>query len=189
MIGHTLDVADRENVGTFFDWAHQRLGKVDILIQSAGINIPNRSMEAMQPSDWDRVLGINTTGAYNCAYAVLPGMRERRDGLIVFISSVSGRRATALGGVAYTAAKFAQTALGKAIALEVGELGIRVTNVCPGEVNTPILDDRPTPVSDEHKARILQPQDLADAVLMVACLPPRAHISELVIKPTWQEYT
>ena len=107
------------------------LCKVDILVQSAGINIPNRSMEAMLPEDWDRVLGINTTGSYNCAHAVLPGMREQGDGLIVFISSVSGRRATALGGVAYTAAKFAQTALGKALALEVGDQGVRVTNVCP----------------------------------------------------------
>ena len=81
------------------------------------------------------------------------------------------------------------TALGTAAALEEGKNGIRVTNIYPGEVDTPILKNRPTPVSDEHRARILQPDDVAAAVMMIALLPPRAHVQELVIKPTWQEYS
>ena len=93
-----------------------------------------------------------------------------------------------LGGVAYCALKFALTALSTAVALEEGKNGIRVTSICPGEVDTPILDGRPTPVSAEHRARILRPEDIAAAVLMVACLPARAHVPELVIKPTWQDF-
>jgi NADP-dependent 3-hydroxy acid dehydrogenase YdfG len=63
-----------------------------------------------------------------------------------------------------------------------------LTNVYPGEVDTPILEHRPKPVGAEHRARILRPEDVGAAVLMVACLPPRAHVPELVIKPTWQEF-
>jgi NADP-dependent 3-hydroxy acid dehydrogenase YdfG len=145
-------------------------------------------MAEMRPEQWDQVLAANATGAYNCTHAVLPQMRARRDGLIINISSIAGKRASALGGVAYAASKFAMAALGTAVANEENKNGIRVTNVYPGEVNTPILDNRPTPVSDEHKAAILQPEDVAALVVTIACLPPRAHVAELIIKPTRQEY-
>jgi NADP-dependent 3-hydroxy acid dehydrogenase YdfG len=134
-------------------------------------------------------MSINATGAYNCMHAVLPGMRTRRDGLIINMDSISGQRASVLGGVAYCASKFALTALGTCVALEEGQNGSRVTSVCPGEVDTPLLDGRPTPVGAEHRSRILQAEDIAAAVLMVACLPARAHVHELVIKPTWQDYS
>ena len=93
-----------------------------------------------------------------------------------------------LGGTAYSASKFGMTALGTCAALEDGEHGVRVTNIYPGEVETPILEHRPNPVSAEHRARILQPEDVSAAVLMVACLPPRAHVSDLVVKPTTQAF-
>ncbi len=75
-----------------------------------------------------------------------------------------------------------------AVALEEGRNGIRVTSVCPGEVETPILDDRPVKPTAEHRAKMLQPEDVADAVLMIACLPPRAHVAEIIIKPVVQDY-
>jgi NADP-dependent 3-hydroxy acid dehydrogenase YdfG len=80
------------------------------------------------------------------------------------------------------------TALGTCVALEEKDHGIRVTNVYPGEVETPILDNRPVPVTAEHRARILQPEDIASVVLSIACLPPRAHVSDIVIKPTTQAF-
>ena len=182
------DMSDRESAIKLFEWSKQQLGQIDILVISAGVNIVKRSMKEMVPEDWDRVMSINATGAYNAMLCVLPEMRARKDGLIVNISSVAGIRASSLGGIAYSAAKFAQTALGTAVAREVGEEGVRITNVYPGEVNTPILENRPKPVDDAHKARILQPEDVAHAVMMVATLPPRAHIAELVIKPVWQDH-
>ena len=185
---HALDVADRDSVGTFFRFVGDRFGAVDILVNSAGVNIQNRRMDAMDPEDWDRVLQINATGAYNCMHAVLPAMRARQDGLVINISSIAGKRAIALGGVVYCASKFAMTALGTAVSNEVHEEGVRITNVYPGEVNTPILDNRPTPVTQEHKDAILQPEDIASLMVTICQLPPRAHVPEIVIKPTKQEW-
>jgi NADP-dependent 3-hydroxy acid dehydrogenase YdfG len=185
---HECNVADRNSVARFFAWVHDELGATDILVNGAGANIKNRSIASMRPEQWDELLAVNCTGAYNCTAAVLPAMRERKRGLIVNIASISGLRASRLGGVAYCASKFAMAGLGTAVSLEEAQNGIRVTNVFPGEVDTPILDERPTPVTDEHRARILQPDDVAAAVLMVAELPPRAHIPELVIKPVLQEF-
>lgn len=188
ILAYEADVGDREAVGRLFAWAAEQLGKVDILVNNAGVNVPDRSIASLRPEDWDLMLNVNATGAFNCMHAVLPQMRERGDGLIVNISSIAGKRAGLLGGVGYNASKFAMSALGTTVAQEDGQHGIRVTNVYPGEVETPILDHRPVPVSAEHRAQILQPDDVAAAVFMVACLPPRAHVAELIIKPTTQAY-
>jgi NADP-dependent 3-hydroxy acid dehydrogenase YdfG len=185
---HVLDVADRGSVAAFFEFARRELGRIDILVNSAGANIKTRTMAQMSPEQWDQILAINATGAYNCMHAVLPEMRQRRDGLIVNISSIAGKRASALGGIAYAASKFAMTALGTAVANEDGEHGIRVTNVYPGEVDTPILENRPVPVSDAHRASILKPEDVAHMVVAIAQLPARAHVPEIVVKPTSQKY-
>ncbi len=182
------DVADRSSVEKLFAWADSQLGPIDILVQGAGVNIKRRSLEEIDPSDWDHVLRVNATGAFNCIHAVLPQMRRRGEGLIINISSVAGKRASLLGGVAYTAAKHAMTGLGICAGLEEARNGIRVTNIYPGEVDTPILDERPEPVSPEHRSGILQPEDIAMIVVMIARLPARAHIPELVIKPVHQPY-
>lgn len=185
---HTADVADRRSVAALFDWIQQHVGTIDILVNAAGVNIPNRRMCQMNPEQWDYIMAVNATGAYNCMYYALPSMRQRRDGLIVNISSISGKRASQLGGVAYSASKFAMTALGMCVANEENAHGIRVTNVYPGEVDTPILDYRPTPVSDEHRRSILRPEDVGQLVLAIALLPPHVHVPEVIIKPTHHFY-
>jgi NAD(P)-dependent dehydrogenase (short-subunit alcohol dehydrogenase family) len=183
-----VDVADRESLDALFSWFDEESGDLDILVNAAGINVPKRSMSELSPDDWDAVLKVNLTGAFDCLRMALDRMRPRKDGLIVMINSVSGKRSNPLGGVAYNASKFGMTGLGSCVAEEERENGIRITNVFPGEVNTPILDQRPVPPSIEHRAKILQPQDIADSVMMLARLHPRAHIPELVIKPTSQSY-
>ena len=183
-----VDVADRGSAGDLVEWATQTLGRVDVLVNSAGVNVRMRSMGELAAEDWDLLMNVNATGAYNCMRAVLPQMRERRDGVIVNISSVAGKRASVLGGVAYSASKFAMSALGLTAGEEERQHGIRITNIYPGEVETPILEQRPVPVTAEHRARILQPEDVAAAVLMVAQLAPRARVPELVIVPTSQSY-
>jgi NADP-dependent 3-hydroxy acid dehydrogenase YdfG len=185
---HPVDVADRANVKQLFTWAESQLGAIDILVNSAGVNIAKRTMAEMDPAQWDQVLAVNVTGAFNCMYEVLPKMRTRRDGLIINISSIAGKRALTLGGIAYCASKFAMTALGTSVGNEVAPDGVRVTNIYPGEVNTPILENRPSPVSDERKAEMVQPDDFAELVVAIASLHPRAHVSEIVLKPTVQEY-
>jgi NADP-dependent 3-hydroxy acid dehydrogenase YdfG len=186
MLVKTVDVAVRESVNTFFAWAKQQLGTIDTLVIAAGVNIKNRSMAEMPPDEWDRILAINATGAYNCMYAVLPDMRQRKQGTIINISSIAGKRAIALGGIAYSASKFAMTALGICVSNEVAADGVRVTNLYPGEVNTPLLEQRPQAVSEEHKERILQPVHVAELVKSIIALPASVHVPEVIIKPLTQ---
>ena len=183
---HTVDVASRDSTNAFFQWTAQQLGHIDILVNAAGVNIRLRTMADMVPEDWDKVMSINATGAYNCMQAVLPDMRARHSGTIINVSSIAGKRAIALGGVAYAASKFAMSALGTCVANEVAPDGVRVTNLYPGEVNTPILANRAVPVDEAHKQRILQPEDVAELVLAVLALPPTAHVPEIIIKPLSQ---
>lgn len=185
---HTIDVAESASIEAFFRDIRENVGDIDILINSAGVNIAKRTMAEMAPEEWDRVLQINASGAYRAIHQVLPAMRDRRDGLIINISSIAGKRAVALGGIVYCASKFAMTAMGTAIANEVRHEGVRITNVYPGEVNTPILDRRPVAVTEEHRQSILQPEDIADVVLTICRLPARASVPEIVIKPTTQQW-
>jgi len=189
LVGHPVDVSDRESVLKLFDWAAKELGPIDILVNSAGTNVVHRSLADTTPEEWSMLLGVNLTGTFHCMQAVLPQMRSRGDGLILNVSSIAGKRALRLAGVAYCVSKFGATALGTFATLEEGKNGIRVTNIYPGEVDTPILERRPVPLTAEQRSRILQPEDVGAAAVMIACLPPRAHIAEIVIKPTTQEYS
>jgi NADP-dependent 3-hydroxy acid dehydrogenase YdfG len=188
VIGLPLDVTDRDSVAEFVQAVGKHFGEIDILVNGAGVNIKNRTIGEMRPEQWDQVVAINATGAYNMIHAILPQMRQRKSGTIINISSVTGKRALALGGVAYAASKFAMTALGTCVANEVGVEGVRVTNIYPGEVDTPILEQRPVPVSQEQRDLILRPSDVGQVVLSIVSLPSRVHIPELVIKPVHQGY-
>jgi NADP-dependent 3-hydroxy acid dehydrogenase YdfG len=179
-----MDVADRGQVHELIEQTMRDYGRIDMLVNNAGVNIAERSLPQLAAEDWDELLAINATGAFNMIQAVLPVMRAQRDGLIISISSISGIRPSALGGAAYSAAKHAMTALTRVVGLEEAANGIRATTISPGEVDTPLLTRRPTPVSAERRAQILQPDDVAAAALFVASLPPRACVPELVITPT-----
>lgn len=183
------DVGKREEAVALVEWVTSTYGRIDILVNSAGVNVVQRRIAELSPENWDYIMNVNTTGAFNTIHAVLPQMRERRDGLIINVSSLAGVRASPLGGAAYSASKHAMNALTTVIAIEEKDNGIRATNLCPGEVNTPLLEDRPVKVSEEHKAQILQPEDVAAAVVFIASLPPRAHVPELLIKPTTQLFS
>ena len=185
---HTVDVANRDSVRTLFEWIHEQFGQLHLLVNCAGANVPKRSMSELDPEDWDKLMNINATGAFNCMHFGLSLMRPHKSGLVINISSTSGKRAAPLGGVAYNASKFAMAALGTSATEDERENGIRVTTIFPGEVDTPILDDRPTPPSAEHRAQILKPSDIAEITLTIAKLPPLAHVPELVIKPIGQSF-
>jgi NAD(P)-dependent dehydrogenase (short-subunit alcohol dehydrogenase family) len=182
------DVADPDQVQTLVRQVTDRFGKIDILVNNAGLNVKKRGIRELTSESWRLLLGANLDGAFYCIHAVLPQMLQRRDGVIINVSSVAGKRASPLGGAAYAAAKAGMRALGVCLAAEEKESGIRVSNVYPGEVDTPILQERPQPVTEEQRRHILQPEDVAAAVLFVATLPPRVSVPELVIKPTRQMY-
>jgi NAD(P)-dependent dehydrogenase (short-subunit alcohol dehydrogenase family) len=183
-ISRSCDITDREQVSKLFEWLDSELGPVDILVNSAGINIGDRMMSNINPDDFDRVMKINTTGTFNCIYAALPVMRRKGSGLIVNIVSLAGKRAMLLAGMPYCVSKFATSALGTFVNLEECGNGIKVTNIYPGETNTPIIDKRPSPPPPEKRAKMLQPEDIAACVVTVAKLPARAIVPELIITPT-----
>jgi NADP-dependent 3-hydroxy acid dehydrogenase YdfG len=181
-----LDVGDRAAVEKAAAGIEKRHGRIDILVTSAGTNIGGgkRNFKTMSPEGWDDVVRINLNGLFYCCYAVLPGMRARKDGLIINISSWAGRYASTLTGPAYNATKRAVIALSESINMEECANGIRATSILPGEVATPILEKRPVPPSQAERARMAQPEDLGKAILFVATLPARACVNELVISPT-----
>ena len=180
------DVRDRNRVKEIVDWTLGEFGRVDVLVNNAGVNVVDRSLEKLSPENWDLQMDVNATGAFNTLHEVLPHMRRQAGGLVIAISSVAGTAPGVLAGAAYSAAKHAMSVVTQTVNLEEARHGIRACVISPGEINTPILDQRPVKVSDEHKARILQPEDIADVVVYVAGLPPHVVVSELVIKPLGQ---
>ncbi len=188
ILTHTVDVADRGSVEGLFNWIAGQFVQLHLLVNCAGANVAKRSMSELAPDDWDKLMAINATGAFNCMHYGLPLMRPHKTGLVINISSTSGKRAAPLGGVAYNASKFAMAALGTSANEDERENGIRVTTIFPGEVDTPILDNRPVPPPAEHRAKILKTGDIANITLAIAKLPPLAHVPELVIKPIGQSF-
>ena len=185
-----LDVSDKSAVTRAAADIEKRHGRIDILVTSAGTNIggAKRNFRTMSLEGWDDVVRINLDGLFYCCYAVLPGMRARKDGLIINISSWAGRYASVLTGPAYNATKRAVIAVTESINMEECMNGIRATSILPGEVATPILEKRPVPPTPAERARMVQPEDFGAAILFVASLPARTCVNELVVTPTWNRF-
>ena len=173
------DVSDAAAVEAMGASVLARFGTVDVLVNAAGINIPRRSFELLSLDDWHAVLGTNLHGAYYCVRAFLPGMRARSTGTIVNINSDVGKIARDLAGPAYVSSKFGLNGLTQQINAEERRNGVRACSICPRDINTPLLDKRPQPPTAEARARMLQPEDIADCVWLVAMLPPRAVVEEI----------
>jgi NAD(P)-dependent dehydrogenase (short-subunit alcohol dehydrogenase family) len=179
-----LDVAKRAQVQAVARELLAAWGRVDILVNNAGLNVPRRRLRELSGEDWDQVIAVNLTGAFNMVQAVLPAMREQQGGLIVNVSSMAGKAASGLAGTAYTASKHGMNGLSHSINTEEWVHGIRATALCPGEVNTPIIDKRPVQLSGAERERMMQPEDLAEAILFLARLHPRTHVPEMLLMPT-----
>lgn len=180
-----LDVADRDAVMSTGTRILETYGTVDILLNSAGINIPKRHWPDVSLDDWDAVIQIDLNGAFYCTQAVLPAMRAQKDGLVINVSSWAGVRVSFLTGPAYNAAKHGMTAMTESLNMEECIHGIRATALCPGEVSTPIMDKRPVPMSAEDRAKMVQPEDMGETILYLARMPAHVCVNELVISPTW----
>lgn len=161
----------------------EQFGKIDILVYASGTNSPDRAMTRLNPAVWDETITVNLNGAYYATRAVLPSMRERAGGHLIYIASISGL-VPDLSGAAYQASKRGMLGLAHAIRVEEKENGIRTCVVCPGLVDTEILEKRPVKPSPETLSKSLQADDVAEAVLFVAKLPPRATVPEMQLLPT-----
>lgn len=182
------DVTDRDGVKRMVETVLSSFGSIGVLVCNAGTNVRHRGLDVLTPEDWDRMIATNLTGSFNLLHEVLPSMRAQRNGLVIQVCSISGIRASTLGGAGYSASKFGQAALGLCLGREERERGIRSTVIYPGEVNTPILDARPVPVPPERREAILQPEDIAAAVKFLVELHPRARVPELVLTPTVDDF-
>lgn len=177
----TCDVSDPAAVEAMAATVLARFEAVDVLVNSAGINIPKRSFRELSVEDWQRVIATNLSGAYYCVRAFLPGMRARATGTIVNVNSDVGKLARDLAGPSYVASKFGLTGLTQQINAEERGHGVRACSIFPRDVNTPLLDKRPSPPSAEARARMLQPEDLAECAWLAATLPSRAIVEEIAL--------
>jgi NAD(P)-dependent dehydrogenase (short-subunit alcohol dehydrogenase family) len=178
---HALDISDKESVWRVVDEVGEADG-IDILVVAAGMNFPERRLEQLTAEKWDAMISVNLSGAFYVIRAALPYLRISR-GLVVLISSVSGRWPDA-SGPAYQATKAGMTELAHAAGFEEHVNGVRFTSILPGIVDTPILDNRPEPPPREVRDAALKPEDVAQACLFLAALPPRAYVPELTMVPT-----
>ncbi|HUK06437.1 MAG TPA: SDR family oxidoreductase [Stellaceae bacterium] len=163
----------------------EKLGRLDVLVNNAGINIADRQWSKLKPAMIEDVVAANLNGAFYCAMASLPMMRAQGDGVLIHTASVAGRWPSIVSGAVYSATKHGVVAMSHTINMEECINGIRSCVICPGEVATPILDKRPVPVSAEERAKMLQPEDCGDLIRYVAALPKHVCLNEIVITPTW----
>lgn len=180
-----LDVSDAAAVARVAQAILARHDRLDILVNSAGLNNPERFWRNQTVDSWNQVIRINLDGTFYCTHAVLPAMRARRDGLVINISSWAGKYTTAMTGAAYCGSKAAVISLTETINMEECINGIRACVICPAEAATPILDRRPVPPSAEERARMLQPDDIGKTILWVAERPAHVCVNEITISPTW----
>jgi len=179
-----LDVADDAAVKAAAAKIEATYGRLDILVNSAGVNTAQRRFANMSSDAWKTVVDVNLSGTFHAIQAALPMLRRAGDGLVINISSWAGNHINYLTGPAYTATKFGVGGMTEILNIEEFQNGVRATVVYPAEVATPILDSRPVPVPDEEKERMAQPEDLGDVVLFLAELPGRVCINEITVSPT-----
>jgi serine 3-dehydrogenase (NADP+) len=177
------DAANPADAVRLAEATRARFGEIDILVYAAGTNSPDRSMQRVTPQVWDTTLAVNLSGAFHATQAVLPRMRAAGAGHLIYIASISSL-VPDVSGAAYQAAKRGLLAMAHAIRVEEKERGIRTCVICPGLVDTEMLNLRPVKTPAEVVAKALQPEDVAEAVLSVARLHPRAAVPEMQILPT-----
>jgi NADP-dependent 3-hydroxy acid dehydrogenase YdfG len=180
-----LDVSNAVDVQKAADQILGRHGRIDLLVNSAGVNVPKRSWQDMELEGWNQLVDINLNGVLYCMRAVLPAMRRQKDGCIINVSSWAGRHVSKMPGPAYTTTKHAVLALTHSFNMDECVNGLRACCLMPGEVATPILKLRPVVPSDEEQAKMLQSEDLGRTVAFIASMPPRVCINEVLISPTW----
>ena len=180
--GDLTDPAAVRHIGEFIA---QEIGRLDILLNNAGVNINDRHWDKLTAENARLMIDGNLAAAAQCVTVALPIMRQRQDGLIIHTASMAGRFIGGFPGPLYTAAKHGVVAMSHSINMQECINGIRSCVFLPGEVATAILDKRPNPVSAEEKARMVQPQDCADLILHIALLPSRLVMNEVMLSPTW----
>ncbi|GAA2448236.1 SDR family NAD(P)-dependent oxidoreductase [Actinomadura vinacea] len=180
-----VDVTDDASVAAAHAAAEGAAGPLELLLCSAGTNVPNRWWSDLTGADFAKVVDTNLNAVTRCVLAVLPGQRAAGFGQVIVVSSWAGWRYMSAAGAAYSASKTALGALVETLNDQEGRHGIRATHLCPGEVDTPIFRTRAVPPPPEELERMLAPDDVAEVVGSIAALPPSVCVNELVVTPVW----
>jgi NADP-dependent 3-hydroxy acid dehydrogenase YdfG len=178
------DLTDKAQVRQVGAYIKATFDRLDILVNNAGVNILDRHWDKLTPESIDIMVQGNLTAALYCVTVALPFMRAQQDGLIIHTASMAGRFIGGVAGPIYVAAKHGIVAMSHGLNMEECVNGIRSTVFLPGEVATPILDQRPNPVGPEVRARMVQPEDCGDLIRYIACLPKHVVMSEVMLAPT-----
>jgi NAD(P)-dependent dehydrogenase (short-subunit alcohol dehydrogenase family) len=177
------DIGRLEQVQAMGRTVFEKFKTVDVLVNAAGTNAPNRSLEVLSIEDYHAMIDTNLHGAYYCVQAVLPHMRQRGAGTIVNIVSDAGKQASPKSGPAYSMSKFGLAGLTQSINAEERGHGVRACAVFPGDIDTPLLNKRPQPPTAEQRAGMMQPEDIAECALLAINLPSRAIVEEILVRP------
>jgi NADP-dependent 3-hydroxy acid dehydrogenase YdfG len=178
------DLAQPDAITTTAQEIIRAFRRIDVLVNAAGNNIPRRALGELSRSDYTAVMDANVNGVLYLVQAFLPTMRKQGAGTVVNVGSEAGKQASAKSGAAYVVSKFGLTGLTQTINAEERPNGIRACCIFPGDIDTPLLNKRPTPPSSEARTRMMQPDDIAACVWFAATLPARATVEQILIRPS-----
>ena len=177
------DIGSQPAVESMAGTVLAEFGEVEVLVNSAGTNAPKRALEVLTLENYHAMINTNLHGAYYCAQAFLPQMRARGSGTIINVVSDAGKQASPKAGPAYVMSKFGLSGLTQSINAEERGHGIRACAIFPGDIDTPLLEKRPVPPDTLARAKMLQPEDVAECALLAIRLPARAIVEELIVRP------
>ncbi len=183
-VSYTLDVADYDAVEQMAADALNKFGRIDVLVNNAGHSSTHRHILDTPPSEMRSVIDSNLMGTFFCTKAVVPTMLEAKSGTIINVSSLAGVNPGPFSGFAYGAAKAAVINFTEFLNVDLRNTGIRASVVVPGEVATPILDDRPIPPNAAARQIMVDVDETSAVILLIATLPQRSNIPEIIIRPT-----
>lgn len=177
------DIGDAAAVAATAATILAAFGEVELLVNAAGTNAPQRALEVLSLPDYHGMMNANLNGAYYCVQAFLPGMRARGSGTIVNIVSDAGKQASPKAGPAYVMSKFGLAGLTQAINAEERARGVRAIAIFPGDIDTPLLNKRPVVPDATARERMMKAGDIADCALFCALLPARVVVEEMLVRP------
>jgi NADP-dependent 3-hydroxy acid dehydrogenase YdfG len=183
-IAHSADLEDGDAAAAVAAFTIDTYGRVDVLVNNAGHASKVRSIRWVKPDEWESVFKINIDAVFRLTQACLPDMLSRNEGTVITTSSMAALTPGIVGGAPYSAAKAASYNLMRGLNSELRASGIRATTIIPGEVDTPILEGRPKPPNEDARATMMQPEDIASAILLAATMPQRTLVEEIVLTPT-----
>jgi NADP-dependent 3-hydroxy acid dehydrogenase YdfG len=185
-LAFATDVTDEDQCRAFVDGAAAELGRLDVLVNNAGV-MHLGPIEGAPTDEWRRMVNVNVLGLLYCTHAALPHMRRQGAGHVVNVSSVGGRVVGHWSGV-YSATKFAVGAISEALRRETMDAGIRVTVIEPGRVETELREHVRPEILEQlggvfANVTPLTAEEIADTIVWALTQPPNVSVSEVLVRP------